>query len=131
LAKLTNNRFELFNLTVVKCLNLLGLGEWYVSVGKKKLKDADAEMSHDTGSRRAFILINDIDSHVNDFDVENSACHEVSELLLAEFDDIIDKNVPKAQYDKIRHAVIQRLSRLLQYTISLEKEKKVCKNKKR
>lgn len=129
MPKLTQKRFELFNRTIIKCLNLLGLGEWYVSVGKRKLKNADAQMSHDATARRAYLLINSNDSHESDYDIENSACHEVAELLLADLTDLRDKNIPIAQYDKVRHSVIQRIARLLQYTMELENNKLTKKKK--
>lgn len=94
----------------------LGLSDWHIYVEHSKSKDM-ANVYYNTYSRKATVVLG-LDwkeMKVTQSELDRSALHEMTHLLLADLCDLADKYTREAIEEK-EHIIINRLYKLLNLT---------------
>ena len=128
--KLSEKRFKLFQSSAIYAIDRLGLHGWSVDIAKKKMPGSHAQCACTHDARQCSLMINSEDDHSDESDVEDSAYHEVVELLLSKYEwlwknrESFDESACfRRSVDGERHEIINMVVTLIKYVKMLESKK--------
>lgn len=111
------NKLKIFKKECLKWQKLLGLSDYKLKITTEVLESNAAECRTNENSMIAQIVINKNKTGLN-FSPRECALHEMLELLLCKYDFLAGLRFNLNENDLLteRHAIIQRLSNLLEST---------------
>ena len=109
----TEAEFSVFRSEVLRMLDVLGLGDWCVSVDHVRIRDdVNGRMVCDHEGRIATIMLNKVKGDPG-LDVLRVARHEVYELLLAPLTRLAkSRTLVPGEIEEATHAIIRRLEKI-------------------
>ena len=109
MSKTTIKDFELFKKECKKWIKFFGLKEWRVEYILGCDSSDRAQVRFNNEGRTAYIYLTD-ELDLNNYQIRESAFHEVCELLLADpYHYLVINNVDKELINTMTHTIIRRL----------------------